>query len=404
MAPQRPQVLKGQHYIRHKLYANKQSAEKRYAELVVGDTSLGRLFKYELITALLGLLPGALGLFLRQLFYPQLFKHVGKGVVFGRAIVVRNAHKISLGDRVVIDDYSLLDARGAGDEGVSIGDEVIINRGVSIQSKVGPIHIGSRTDIGAGSSIISQGGVYIGEAVALGGDCKIGGGLVQLESAAPHSNTEQAHNQDVSRTGHQRITKGPVYIEAESVFGWGVTVMDSVRIGRGCVVDAGIVLKEDVPGNTVVTWPRRLVLLPRLQTAYGDDPSEPSAAVVPRDIESRASQGVDSLAIRDTESSEETHARITRAIFRALDILNEQLPQEKRLAKTFATVLWGQDGGLDSLGLVNLIVAVEESIAEEFGVAIPLTNGKLPLESSVFVLTVGSLGAYVGDLLEKIRK
>ena len=51
-----------------------QSAFRRYLDLVVGTRSIWYLIKYEAITALLGGLPGALGLWLRKKFYPLLFK------------------------------------------------------------------------------------------------------------------------------------------------------------------------------------------------------------------------------------------------------------------------------------------------------------------------------------------
>jgi acyl carrier protein len=96
--------------------------------------------------------------------------------------------------------------------------------------------------------------------------------------------------------------------------------------------------------------------------------------------------------------------KITRAVFHALDILNEQLPPEKRLAKTLDTVLWGPEGGLDSLGLANLIVAVEDDIAEQCHVTITLTNYTVRSEPTIHFATVGTLVNYVGCLLEKTSK
>jgi acetyltransferase-like isoleucine patch superfamily enzyme len=65
---------------------------------------------------------------------------------------------------------------------VRIGDEVILNRGALIQAKVGSIRIGSHCDIGAETTIISQGGNVIEDMVAIGGGCKIGGGLIQIQT------------------------------------------------------------------------------------------------------------------------------------------------------------------------------------------------------------------------------
>ena len=45
----------------------------------------------------------------------------GRGVVFGRNLVLRHAKKIALGDGVVLDDNCVVDAKGAGNRGISIG-------------------------------------------------------------------------------------------------------------------------------------------------------------------------------------------------------------------------------------------------------------------------------------------
>ncbi len=137
------QQLDEQDYLRSKLFTSNASMARRYADLVVGPgASLWRLAGYELVTMLLGRASGALGLALRRIFYPSLFRRCGRGVVFGRDLVIRNAHLISLGDHVIIDDGCILDGRGAGPAGVEIGDRTILGRGVSVQAKIGPIRIG----------------------------------------------------------------------------------------------------------------------------------------------------------------------------------------------------------------------------------------------------------------------
>lgn len=167
--------------IRHKLLEGETSSLKRYALLVIGEVSIWKLLKYELIVFLFGSLQGALGLGLRQIFYPKLFKKVGRGVVFGRNLVIRNARNVVIGDNVMIDDQVLIDARGVGDDGIVIGDNVIINREAVLISKVGGIHIGSDTDVGMRAFLISTGGIIIGSKVGLAGECKLGGSMSQLE-------------------------------------------------------------------------------------------------------------------------------------------------------------------------------------------------------------------------------
>jgi acetyltransferase-like isoleucine patch superfamily enzyme len=237
------QQLDEQDYIRSKLFAGDRSAIRRYADLVVGpDASYLRLARYELVTMLLGRISGALGLALRQLFYPRLFRRCGKGVVFGRDLVIRNAHLIALGDNVILDDGCVLDGRGAGPAGVTIGDRVILGRGVSIQAKIGPIAIGADSDIGMHTVIHSQGGVEIGRAVVMGGGCKLSGGVFQTMRGRG-----DAEGGAMAAREQTRWTKGPIRIGDKCLIGMGSLFLDGVEIGEGAVIGAGSIMNRSVP-------------------------------------------------------------------------------------------------------------------------------------------------------------
>lgn len=381
MANNETQKLDERHYIRHKLYAGKKSSFQRYAELVVGEVSFWKLLRYELVTMLFGLLPGALGLLLRKIFYPSLFKRVGKGTVFGRNIVIRNADRISLGRDVIIDDDCLIDGRGAGEQGIVIGDQVVINRGVSIQSKIGPLSIGSHSDIGAHSTIISQGGTDIGEMVTLGGGCKIGGGSLQLQATTGDKVSEEAARNDFLARGQGRFTRGTIRVESRCAFGGGAMVMDGVRVGSGSVIAAGAILREDVPTNSVVMAHQKLMVVPRSQFGGTETP-----AVEP---------------VRHTQRGEHSVApeKVLDAIYRALDELNEQLPMEAWLKKSPETLLVEPGGPLDSVGLVNLIVITEQIIAEELGRTIDLAPPQSEFEDKTPFATVSAFADYIGRVL-----
>ena len=91
---------------------------------------------------------------------------------------------------------------------------------------------------------------------------------------------------------------------------------------------------------------------------------------------------------------------VSEAIFAAIDEINETRPADQKLEKSPETHLFGRQGKLDSLGLVNFIVSLEQHIAQEFGVAITLANEKaLSRDTSPF-LTVGSLSDYVIEQLK----
>lgn len=94
------------------------------------------------------------------------------------------------------------------------------------------------------------------------------------------------------------------------------------------------------------------------------------------------------------------HEKIIQVIFDAIDDLNEQY-QEKKLVKSVDTVLFGESGKLDSLGLVNLIVATEQKMEERFGAALTLANEKAMSQTNSPFRTVKTLSEYIADLLKE---
>ena len=111
--------------IRDKISKSHTSPLKVYRELTTGKVSFFNFIFYELITSILGPMPGGLGFFLRKKFYPRLFKKVGRGFIIGRNVVIRHPKNIEIGDFVTIDDNCVVDGRGAGEEGLIIEDNVI---------------------------------------------------------------------------------------------------------------------------------------------------------------------------------------------------------------------------------------------------------------------------------------
>ena len=165
-SPQHPDAQKvdPENLIRHKLFAAEKRSWARYAHIVIGRASIPGLLKYELITSIFGLLPGALGLTLRGWIYPKLFKATGKGVVFGRNLVIRSPDQITIGAHAVLDDGVLIDARGGL---VKIGSEVVVNRDAMIVARAAPIEIGDHSSIGSRTNIMTSAGITMGERVAM---------------------------------------------------------------------------------------------------------------------------------------------------------------------------------------------------------------------------------------------
>jgi acyl carrier protein len=97
--------------------------------------------------------------------------------------------------------------------------------------------------------------------------------------------------------------------------------------------------------------------------------------------------------------------KVLKAICDAVDVTNEGLSDKEKILKSIDTNLYGKDGNLDSIALVNLIVAVEEAIADEFGVAITLADEKAMSQSESPFKSLRSLSDYILLLLnEKEQK
>lgn len=236
---QRSRLDKGS-FIRGRLFGDDRSAFSRYADLAFHSFSWPKLIRYELLMLFVGPLPGALGLLLRKWLFPSLFRKSGRQVIFGQNLVLRHADRITLGDGVVLDRDCLLDARGAGETGIVIGDRVIVSSGAAIQSKVGHVQIGADCNIGSHVDVVAQGPIIIGDNVSIAGNAMIAGGryVVELDGSG-------------SRDG-LRFTSGPIRLERNARIGMGAIVQDGVTIGENAIVAPGAVVFEDVAANTVV--------------------------------------------------------------------------------------------------------------------------------------------------------
>ena len=93
--------------------------------------------------------------------------------------------------------------------------------------------------------------------------------------------------------------------------------------------------------------------------------------------------------------------RIKIVIMNSIEEINRQLENEHQLEKSTNTVLFGEDGKLDSLGLINLVVAVEQNIEDEFDVTITLADERAMSQENSPFRTVGSLADYIELLLEE---
>ena len=99
----------------------------------------------------------------------------------------------------------------------------------------------------------------------------------------------------------------------------------------------------------------------------------------------------------------EQRDKITKVVYAAIDELNSDLPEGDRINKSLDEVLIGSSGKIDSLGMINLIVAVEQKVEEEFKETLSLANDNAMSAQNSPFKTVGSLIDYVADLLKGSR-
>ncbi|MBI5741712.1 MAG: hypothetical protein HZA16_13475 [Nitrospirae bacterium] len=92
---------------------------------------------------------------------------------------------------------------------------------------------------------------------------------------------------------------------------------------------------------------------------------------------------------------------ILQAVIETIDELNGQLPKEQRLEKSADTALFGNEGPLDSLGLVSLITTLEQKIEEKSGKPVTILEELEALENENPFETVRTLVAYVASSLEQ---
>ena len=231
-------IDKSQTTFQSKVTDEKKSSLQKYQETVLGKPGIGYLLKFELIMLSCSWIPGALGFLLRKLFYKSLFAEIGRGVVFGRNVVIRHPHKIRIGDNVMIDDNCVLDAKGCQGTDFGIGNNVILSRGCILSAKDGKLSIGDNTNFGANCLVYAVKELNIGRDTLLAAQCYVGGSMYHFD-----------------RTDIPPIQQGS-YANGVSIgdgcwLGAGVKVMDGVKIDDGVILGTGAVVNKDIEAFSV---------------------------------------------------------------------------------------------------------------------------------------------------------
>lgn len=209
---------------------------RAYQDMVLGSRSLGFLLLHEIIMLTCSWVPGALGLFLRKLLYPFLLGVCGKGCLFGRGVTFRHPKKIHLGRGVVIDDGSLIDAKGQDNKGISMGDGVFIGRNCVVYTKDGDIELAAKVNISHNCELFSSNRLYIGQGSFIAAySYLLSGGEYQIDSPLPLTEQSGTHSRGETWLGQD------VWIAAQ------VVVADGSTIGNHSVIGANSLVMGQVP-------------------------------------------------------------------------------------------------------------------------------------------------------------
>ncbi len=90
---------------------------------------------------------------------------------------------------------------------------------------------------------------------------------------------------------------------------------------------------------------------------------------------------------------------IVNVILKVCIELNEQLKNKIDINQGEDAVLFGNNGVLDSLGFINLIVSIESEIEEKYGQNLTLIDGNSISQEESHFKTIGTFAAYITDLL-----
>lgn len=96
-------------------------------------------------------------------------------------------------------------------------------------------------------------------------------------------------------------------------------------------------------------------------------------------------------------NSMENRNSVLSTIFSVIEEINESLEPTEQISKNENTVLFGKDGVLDSIGLVNLIVALEQKIESNWGRSVVLADEKAMSRKTSPFRTVAFLVDYVAE-------
>ena len=161
----------------------------------------------------------------------------------GSNVVVYSKGQLTLGKSVVIGAYSYINCTGKN--GIIIGSSSSIGRFSTLSVS------GSISDLGKGITIGNN--VGIGEFAHIGGagGVEIGNDTIIGSSFSVHPENHNISDVDtIIRL--QGVNRKGIVVGENCWIGAKVTLLDGCRVGNGCVVAAGAVVRGEFPDNVIL--------------------------------------------------------------------------------------------------------------------------------------------------------
>lgn len=191
------------------------------------------------------------GMLARGRLFSLSCKNISKQVFIGRHVKIRCRKELFIGSKAKLHDFVYIDA--LSEEGVKIGDRVVLGRGTRIEcsgslQQIGKgIRIGKRTSFANDCFFGAAGGIDIGEDV-------VAGQFIRF-----HSEDHIYSDKNVLIKDQGVVHKG-IKIGNNCWIGSGAVFLDGAEIGDGCVVAANAVVRGKFSENSVIGGvPARLI-------------------------------------------------------------------------------------------------------------------------------------------------
>jgi len=88
---------------------------------------------------------------------------------------------------------------------------------------------------------------------------------------------------------------------------------------------------------------------------------------------------------------------ISRLIYETIDEINEQSPPDRKISKSEQTVIVGEGSALDSLGIINFLVSLEERVAAFTGRSVTLLNDEVLSDPARPLRTLALIEKFISE-------